>query len=236
MNKSLVKRLKIAHANKTNYKEAIQKFILMYNVTPHSTTGTAPTELMYNRVIRDKIPGIHDITDDMLDSAARDLDIMNMQKGKEKWDMARKAKPSDIAPGDKVLLRNVVFSHKLTPTFDPTEYEVLDRDGNEVIVMGDGKRVRRNISHVKKLPYGTSHNPDDVTTTFENTVPSTAPGTSLHSAAPTSASSKNTPSGTSNHLAIHRPGIDAPAEESKLRLKLYKEGGMWRSVNENDII
>ncbi|XP_053954513.1 uncharacterized protein K02A2.6-like [Anastrepha ludens] len=103
------------------------------------TTGTAPTELMYNRVIRDKIPGIHDITDDMLDSAARDLDIMNKQKGKEKGDMARKAKPSDIAPGDKVLLRNVVFSHKLTPTFDPTEYEVLDRDGNEVTVMGNGK-------------------------------------------------------------------------------------------------
>lgn len=44
MNRSLVKRLKIAHANKQDYKTEIQKFIMMYNVTPHGTTGSPPTD------------------------------------------------------------------------------------------------------------------------------------------------------------------------------------------------
>ncbi|XP_050337769.1 uncharacterized protein K02A2.6-like [Bactrocera neohumeralis] len=125
MNKSLVKRLKIAHSKKLNYLKELENFILMYNVTPHGTTGSAPTELMFNRTIRDKIPGMQDISDDILDSAARDLDMINKQKGKRKGDTTRRAKPSDIKPGDKVLLRNVVASHKLTPTFDSTEYEVV---------------------------------------------------------------------------------------------------------------
>ncbi|TMW47914.1 hypothetical protein DOY81_007003 [Sarcophaga bullata] len=80
--KSLVKRLKIA--NKANYKQEMQKIILMYNVNPHGTTGPPPFELMFNRIIRDKIPSIQDITEDMIHSAARDSDCINKQKRKGK--------------------------------------------------------------------------------------------------------------------------------------------------------
>ncbi|XP_036340795.1 uncharacterized protein K02A2.6-like [Rhagoletis pomonella] len=152
MNKSLVKRLIIAHNNKRDYKKEIEEFALMNNVTPHGTTGSSPSELMFNRVIRDKIPGIQDLTDDMLDSAARDYDIINKWKGKEKADMRRRAKESDIEVGDKVLLKNVVFAHKLTPNFDPTEYTVKERSGNEVIIAAGERTLRRNISHIKRLP------------------------------------------------------------------------------------
>lgn len=176
MNKSLVKRLIIAHNNKRDYKKDIEKFTLMYNVTPHGTTGSSPTELMFNRVIRDKIPGIQDLTDDMLDSAARDYDIINKCKGKEKADMRRGAKESEIDVGDKVLLRNVIFSHKLTPTFDPTEYIVKERNGNEVITTAGGKTLKRNISHIKRLPAS-------VTTTDKETNPST-PGESQQCGVP----------------------------------------------------
>ena len=54
----------------------------MYNVTPHSTTGVPPTELMFNRVIRDKLPGIQDLTGEYVDSAEKDQDCINKQKGK----------------------------------------------------------------------------------------------------------------------------------------------------------
>ncbi|KAI8122782.1 hypothetical protein CVS40_6534 [Lucilia cuprina] len=113
INKSLVKRLKIA---------------------------IPPSELMFNRVIRDKIPSIHDRTEDMIDSSARDLDCIKKQQGKERGDRTRKAKESDITLGDKVLLKNVIFPHKLTTNFDVTEYEVVERNGNEVC-----------ISHVQKF-------------------------------------------------------------------------------------
>ncbi|XP_058982977.1 uncharacterized protein K02A2.6-like [Musca domestica] len=48
MNRSIVKRLRIAHSNGTDYKKEIQKFLLMYNVTPHGITGKAPRELLFN--------------------------------------------------------------------------------------------------------------------------------------------------------------------------------------------
>ncbi|XP_053954964.1 uncharacterized protein K02A2.6-like [Anastrepha ludens] len=159
MNRSLVKRLIIAHNNKRDYKKEIQDFTLMYNVTPHGTTGTSPSELLFNRVIRDKIPGIQDLTGDMLDSAARDLDMINKWKGKEKADTKRGVKEPDIEVGDKVLLRNVIFPHKLTPTFDPTEYVVKEVNGNEVTIAANGKSLRRNISHVKRLPVTKNANP-----------------------------------------------------------------------------
>lgn len=44
----------------------------MYNTTPHGTTGTSP----------DKIPSIKDVVLDETDSATRDMDIINKQKGK----------------------------------------------------------------------------------------------------------------------------------------------------------
>ena len=141
MNKSLVKRLKIVYASKLDYKDEIQKFILMYNVTPHGTTGSPPSELMFNRLIRDKIPGIQDITEDIIDSSARDMDLINKNKGKEKADHKRRAKENTIQVGDSVLIRNVIFPNKLTPNFDLTQYEVIEINGNEAIVMGNGKKV-----------------------------------------------------------------------------------------------
>lgn len=219
MNKSLVKRLKIASANKNNYKEEIQKFILMYNVTPHGTTGSPPSELMFNRVIRDKIPSIHDITDDMIDSSARDLDCMNKHKGKERGDKRRNAKPSEIAVGDKVLLRNVVFPHKLTTNFDLTEYEVVDRNGNEVEITANGKSYKRNISHVKKIPeplfsenksQGTLPRGDQNTDCSLQESPLTLADASLPTAMENSSADPVFPN------------------DPLMKLKLKKIGGMWQ--------
>lgn len=39
INRSLLKRLQISYANRTNPKEELQTFSLMHNVTPHGTTG-----------------------------------------------------------------------------------------------------------------------------------------------------------------------------------------------------
>lgn len=48
----------------------------MHNVTPHGTTGVAPTQLMFNRVIRDKVPCISDINETFTDSGERDRDCL----------------------------------------------------------------------------------------------------------------------------------------------------------------
>ena len=230
MNKSLVKRLKIAHSNNKNYKEEIEDFILMYNVTPHGTTGAAPSELMFNRVIRDKIPTIDDVTNEMWDSAARDMDIINKQKGKEKGDTKRHAKDSEINVGDQVVLKNVVFPHKLTPTFGQQIFDVVERNGNEVKVSGNGKIFRRNISHVKRVlkPDATIMDHDVTENELSKDLPMNVTSNS------NSAVGQLKKPVTNNELPIDVPmtdddaACDVAAPNPKLILKLKNKGGMWR--------
>ncbi|XP_055904764.1 uncharacterized protein K02A2.6-like [Eupeodes corollae] len=100
MNKSILKRLQIAHGKGADYRKEVQKFTIMYNVTPHGSTGKSPSELLFNRTIRDKIPSVQDVSETILDSEARDLDKINKQKGKEREDRVRGAKEADIFIGD----------------------------------------------------------------------------------------------------------------------------------------
>lgn len=52
----------------------------MFNVTPHGTTGKDSTELRFNSAIRDKIPCISDLSGNILDAEARDLNTINKEK------------------------------------------------------------------------------------------------------------------------------------------------------------
>ena len=70
--------------------------------------------------------------------------------------MKRKTKESEIAVGDKVLIKNVVFLHKLTTNFDVAEYEVKGTKVNVVEIIGNGKIFKRNVSHVEKIPTSTT--------------------------------------------------------------------------------
>lgn len=64
----------------------------MYNVTPHGTTGKTPSELLFGRNIRDKIPSIRDLIEEEKDEEAADNDILHKHQGKEREDRARGAK------------------------------------------------------------------------------------------------------------------------------------------------
>ena len=88
----------------------------MYNVILHSTTRTPPTKLMFNRVIRDKLPGIQDLTGEYVDKVIADK--------------KRDAYESDISVGVKIILENVVFYYKVTQNLDTTEYVVTAKKGN----------------------------------------------------------------------------------------------------------
>lgn len=105
MNKAIKKRLQICHANNKDYRSVF----LMYIVTPHGTTGKTPSELLYNRNIRDKIPSLADITEDGFDEEAMDNDLINKQKRKERKDRTRHAKEFEIKIGDKAIVQNSMY-------------------------------------------------------------------------------------------------------------------------------
>jgi transposase InsO family protein len=41
------------------WKQELNRFLLQYRTTPHCTTGVAPSELLFNRVIKGKLPVIN---------------------------------------------------------------------------------------------------------------------------------------------------------------------------------
>lgn len=154
-NRSLLKRLRISHQLNRNWKDDLNQYLLMYNTTVHSVTGKTPTELLLNKTIRGKIPSLRDVEvgiESPFHSEVLDRDLIQKFRGKEREDVVRRAKESDITVGDTVLLKNVTIRNKLDPTFNPSEFEVLDKTGNRVKVreLETGRMLERNVVHMKK--------------------------------------------------------------------------------------
>ncbi|KAG5875425.1 hypothetical protein JTB14_005323 [Gonioctena quinquepunctata] len=193
MYKSILKRLQICQNNNRNYKGDIQKFIMMHNVTPNGTTGKSPSELIFNRRIRDKIPSVTDIVGEEGEKTEQD-----------------EAKENDITVGDRVVVQHSVIPHKLTFRFGTTEYVVTERRGNEVTVTGDGKTIKRHITHVKRIP--------SITGTCVGTAESELAGSST-----TKDGSEHQEASNGNHSSKGEAIRVEP-------LKLKRRDGMWEPV------
>ncbi|XP_062559853.1 uncharacterized protein K02A2.6-like [Armigeres subalbatus] len=153
-NRSLLKRLQISNALGRNWVQDLQEYLVMYYTTPHSTTGRTPTELLYGRTIRSKIPAFQDIETAPSFSDVADRDRLLKDKGKENEDIRRRARKSSIDLGDTVLMQNLLPGNKLQTTFGQKEYKVVDRSGPRVTIedLESGKSYDRNVSHLKKVP------------------------------------------------------------------------------------
>lgn len=152
-NRSLLKRLKISQALKRDWKREILTYLSMYYSTPHSTTGKTPTELMYGRNVRTKLPSLRDLSFAVPFTDYKDRDQIMKEKGKEIEDKRRNARPSNITVGERVLMKHVLPGNKLTPTFKPTIMTVTGKQGPRITIQDDesGKVYERNSSHLKKV-------------------------------------------------------------------------------------
>lgn len=152
-NRSILKRLIISQNEKRNWKEDLLDYLIMYRTTPHSTTGRTPSEMMFGRTSRDKLPAIDQPVGMECDEEVRDRDKQTKDKGKEYADERRHAKSSEIKEGDEVWLKQVVQTNKLAPTFTPVAHKVIERKGAELLVENQATktRYRRNISHALKI-------------------------------------------------------------------------------------
>ena len=161
-NRSIMKRIRIAQSQNIDWKDDLQKYLVMYRSTPHSTTGVSPAELLYNRPIRTKIPQLSDTV--AADFEVRDRDSERKQKEKLYADKRRGARENDIQAGDKVLVRQDKVN-KFSTVFSPTPLTVLQKHGNSVLVESDsGVQYKRNVTSVKPYfePLSTNCNHDDL--------------------------------------------------------------------------
>lgn len=152
-NKDILKRLKISQATKNDWKQELTDYLIMYNSTPHSTTGKTPSELFFRRQFRDKIPSLLIPSQFVNDDEIKDKDKIEKEKGKQYSDRKRGARKSDIQIGDKVYVKNMVKENKLTPNYDPTPHVVVSKNSGDIQVRNNdtGHEYRRNVIHLKKI-------------------------------------------------------------------------------------
>lgn len=177
-NRSLLKRLKIAHALYDDWKAELNSYLDLYNNTPHSVTGRSPSELLQNRKLRTKLPCVDDLQTIPPSSDLRDRDYERKLLGKQREDVQRRAKPSTISVGDTVLMKNLCPTNKLSTNFYKEKFTVVDRQGSNVTVKSreTGRTYDRNTSHLKTISDPETTEVNDHNAIPDNRSPSTVSG------------------------------------------------------------
>ena len=147
-NHCLKKCIQTAAANGRNWRIDLETFLLNYRNTQHATTKETPAKLMFGRNLRDKLP-LGTATSKVSSSLAK-IDNTNKLKGKAHADKVRRAKPTNIKSGDRVLITNT-FKHrnKLSSRWQPQPLTVTQVKGNAIFMQRDGKTLMRSAGQVK---------------------------------------------------------------------------------------
>ena len=153
-NKTIEKAIRTAHVEGKDWRTDMFTFLLNYCATPHATTGASPALLHLGREIRTKVPQVETQLSGAVSAAlqsAKVRDQQDKQRMKTYVDKRNRASTSDIASGDKVLLKQS-RQNKLSTLYDPHSFTVLERRGPSLILQrGDRRMFMRNVSHVHKL-------------------------------------------------------------------------------------
>ena len=82
-NRSLLKAMRAAKAEKKDWRSELNKYLLAYRSTPHTMTGTSPAELLYGRKLSTKLPELADFgdSDEATHPEVRDRDAEKKQRG-----------------------------------------------------------------------------------------------------------------------------------------------------------
>lgn len=163
-NKTILKHLKISQqSSSADWMWDLRSFLLMYNSTPHATTGVAPSILMFKRLLRDKLPCFGEQASSKEEEEVMDRDRARKDKYADYANCRRHAKVTEIREGDTVVVKRTVKDNKLSTTFAPEEYTVIKLVGSDATVQSNssGRVLNRNVAHLKILPasMSTTENP-----------------------------------------------------------------------------
>ena len=113
----------------------LSRFLFSYRITPHTTTGLSPAELMMSRRLRSA-----------LDILMPDVKTKVQQKQlKQKENHDNKKRLRSFAPGDNVFVRNYSYGPKwipavITSSSGPVSYTVT---------IGNGQTLKRHVDQVR---------------------------------------------------------------------------------------
>ena len=145
--KPLTKAVHSAHAEGKVWNKHLHKFLLNYRTTPHCTTGFAPTQLLFNRRVQNKLPQLTSNNQVTSQEVAK-KDAEAKAKMKAYADTRSRAASSNIKIVDLVLVHQRK-QNKLTTRFNPSPFCVTSKRGTMITAQRNGKYITRNTSHFK---------------------------------------------------------------------------------------
>ena len=150
--KPLTKAIRSAHVEGKAWRKHLYKFLLNYRTIPHSTTGFAPSELLFNRKVRNKLPQLtsEHANQSGLGVKMKENDDRAKVEMKMYVDTKVRAKTSTIKVDDIVLARQQSHN-KFSIRFDPIPFQVVHLNGTMVTARRNGKYITRNVSHFKVI-------------------------------------------------------------------------------------
>ena len=112
----------------------VTRVLFSYRVTPQTTTGLSPAEMLLGRKLRCTLDLIHP------DMARKVLD----RQEKQKHDHDKRAKARGFKVGDAVIVRNYSHGPKWVPGF----IEKVTGPVSYTVMLGDGRVVRRHVDQI----------------------------------------------------------------------------------------
>lgn len=127
-----------------------RNFCLVTGAHPTWPQGRVLQKLLLGPEIRSKLPGVEDFCPASKDTEFLDRDNERKQKEKDYAGNRRHAQQTHIRQGDKMLLQKPK-SDKLSPAFEATPYEVVEKRGGHVEMKSTaGVLYKRNVTRLKK--------------------------------------------------------------------------------------
>ena len=144
--KPLSKVWHTAYINGKNPKQEIYKFLRYYRAIPHTTTGKAPAELLFNRKFTVRLP---ELQVSVHEPQMRQRNAQAKAKQKVYKDSKANVKHHNIQVNDKVLL--LQRQSKTKSRYDPVPYKVTKAQGTQITATGGDQIRQRDASKFKKV-------------------------------------------------------------------------------------
>ena len=131
-----------------DWKCKLDKFLFQYRVTPHSTTGVSPAELLFGRKLRTVLDLVHP------SKTVQKTVLDNQKVQKENYD-GKTARKVDLMPDSSIMVRN--YSTQSKNRWVPAK--VIEQTGpvSYKCELSEGGMVRRHQDQViKSLRYSPS--------------------------------------------------------------------------------
>jgi hypothetical protein len=144
--KPMGKAIRAAWAEGRDWQRELFAFLMNYRTTPHLSTGLAPAEMLYKRVIRSTVPSFSQAPA----NTAAERVLKGKAKSKQYVVARRHTRKSTIKEGDTVLVKQKK-KNKYTTMFRPQPYKVINVRYSRVTAQRGDHVITRNISLFKKF-------------------------------------------------------------------------------------